>query len=382
VGEGVHARLVVVAPEAAVADVQDARSGVFDGGHGAASASGQCPDSRSRPLPGASRRFPQGPATPPRPGDTGGPPPTVPRMPRPTPRPPRPPYALLAALAATLLAPPARAADPPGELPQLEAYTVAAEWRRPVAPLQLAENTWRIGTAGLSAMLVKTPAGAVLVDAGMPQAADMLLEQMAALGVAPSDLALILFGHAHADHAGPLAELRRRTGARIVANAESAALLARGGSDDLHFGDALVYPPAPTDRLVMDGEVVELGGMAFTVHFMPGHTPGSMAWTWTDRGREGGGPVRIAYVDSLTAPGYRLEGHPRYPRLVADFRRSFAVVRGLPCDVLVTPHPGFSGWDHVDPAASRPIDCRAYADAAERAFEAQLAKARAGAGGG
>src|SRR5690606_32079599 len=140
----------------------------------------------------------------------------------------------------------------------------------------------------------------------------------------------ILFSQAHADHTGPLAELRRRTGARVVSNAESAVLLARGGSDDIHFGDGIVFPPVQVDRLVMDGEAVELGGMRFTVHFMPGHTPGSMAWTWTDHrdGRE----LHIAYADSLTAPGYRLLGNPRYPRIVEDFRRSFDVVRALPCD--------------------------------------------------
>ncbi|MBB6598747.1 subclass B3 metallo-beta-lactamase [Luteimonas sp. MC1825] len=261
-------------------------------------------------------------------------------------------------------------------LPQLKAYTVHESWRQPIAPVRIADNTWHIGTANLSALLVKTAEGAVLIDGGMPQAADMLLRHMADLGVAPADLKLILLSQAHADHVGPLAELRRRTGARVAANAESAVLLARGGSDDIHFGDAIVYPPVQVDRLLLDGEVVELGGMRFTVHFMPGHTPGSMAWTWTDRA--GASPVRIAYADSLTAPGYRLVDNPRYPRIVADYRHSFDVVRALPCDVLLTPHPAFSGRDYANPAASKPIACAAYADRAERSFNEQLEAERAG----
>ena len=277
---------------------------------------------------------------------------------------------LVLGLAAAL---PASAAEPP--LPQLKAYTVDESWRQPVEPVRIADNTWHIGTANLSALLVKTADGAVLIDAGMPQAAGMLLANMAKLGVAPEDLRLILFSQAHADHAGPLAELRRRTGARVVSNAESAVLLARGGSDDIHFGDGIVFPPVQVDRLVMDGEAVEVGGLRFTVHFMPGHTPGSMAWTWTDR--RDGRDVRIAYADSLTAPGYRLLGNPRYPRIVEDFRRSFDVVRGLPCDVLVTPHPDFSGWNFADPSASRQVGCIEYADRAERAFDRQLEAGRA-----
>ena len=276
--------------------------------------------------------------------------------------------ALVPAFLAVAAASATSATEPP--LPQLQAYTVRESWRQPIAPVRIADHAWHIGTANLSAILVKTADGALLIDGGMPQAADMLLRHMATLGVQPGDLKLILLSQAHADHVGPLAELRRRTGARVAANAESAVLLARGGSDDIHFGDAIVFPPVQVDRLLMDREVVELGGMRFTVHFMPGHTPGSMAWTWTDS--DGGQPLRIAYADSLSAPGYRLLDNPRYPRIVDDYRRSFDVVRALPCDVLLTPHPDASGRDYADPAKSKPIGCIEYADRAERAFDAQL----------
>ncbi len=275
------------------------------------------------------------------------------------------------ALAATL-AFDVTAADEP--LPQLRAYTVDSSWLQPMAPLQIADHTWQIGTEDLTALLVQTADGAVLLDGGMPQMAGHLLHNMKARGVAAQDLRLILLSHAHADHAGPVAELKRRTGAKVVANAESAALLARGGSNDLHFGDSITFPPVSTDRIIMDGEVVNVGGIAFTAHFMPGHTPGSTAWTWTDT--RDGKPVRIAYADSLSAPGYQLQGNARYPRLVQDYRRSFAMVRGLPCDLLLTPHPGASNWNYAagSNASEKVLSCKAYADAAEKKFDAQLAK--------
>lgn len=147
------------------------------------------------------------------------------------------------ALALSLLAAssPAPAAEP--VLPQLQAYTVEPAWLQPIEPLRISDHVWQIGTARLSALLVKTASGAVLIDGGMPQSADMLLAHMAQLGVAPGDLRLILHSHAHADHAGPLAAIRRASGATLVSNAESAALLARGGSDDIAYGDELLYPP-------------------------------------------------------------------------------------------------------------------------------------------
>ncbi|HEL3258142.1 TPA: L1 family subclass B3 metallo-beta-lactamase [Stenotrophomonas maltophilia] len=286
-------------------------------------------------------------------------------------------HMLALTLSAVLSIAHATAAEAP--LPQLRAYTVDTSWLQPMAPLQIADHTWQIGTENLTALLVQTAEGAVLLDGGMPQMAGHLLDNMKARGVAPQDLRLILLSHAHADHAGPVAELKRRTGAKVAANAESAVLLARGGSDDLHFGDDITYPPASVDRIIMDGEVVTVGGIAFTAHFMPGHTPGSTAWTWTDT-REGK-PVRITYADSLSAPGYQLKGNPRYPRLVEDYKRSFATVRALPCDLLLTPHPGASNWDYAAGAraGAKALTCKAYADAAEQKFDVQLAKETAGA---
>lgn len=266
----------------------------------------------------------------------------------------------------------AHAAEP--VLPQLKAYLTEESWRQPIAPFALGEHSWYIGTAALSAVLIKTPQGAVLIDGGLPQAAGMLLARMQDLGVQPGDLKLIVLSHAHIDHAGPIAELKRRTGAQVVANAESAILLARGDSDDIHYGDGLAFPPVIVDRIIMDGEVVELGGVRLTAHFTPGHTPGSTSWTWDDQ--RDGKTLRIAYVDSLSAPGYKLINNPRYPRIAEDYRRSVAVVRDLPCDLLLTPHPETSGWKPAETKLPHPnpMSCQAYADSVGQKFEAQLAK--------
>lgn len=286
------------------------------------------------------------------------------------------------ALAACLLNAATAVAAPPATppttppLPQLQAYTVDASWLQPMEPLRIADHTWQIGTEDLTALLVETQDGVVLIDGGMPQMADHLLANLKSRGFAPKDVRLLLNSHAHADHAGPFAALKRRTGAQVVASAESAVLLARGGSNDLHFGDDITFPPVVADRVVMDGEVVTQGGVEFTAHFMPGHTPGSIGWTWTDT--RDGKPVRIAYADSLSSPGYQLLANPRYPRIVEDYRRTFATVRALPCDVLLTPHPGASGWNYAarDAAGTKAMNCKAYADAAERGLNTRLAEER------
>lgn len=280
---------------------------------------------------------------------------------------------LLASLALPLFAANLAVAAP-AQLPQLEAYKGLDAWLVPVEPLRISDHVWQIGTASISALLVKTDAGAVLIDGGMPQVADHLLANMKKLGVAPQDVRLILHSHAHIDHVGPLAAIKRATGAMLVSNAESAVLLQRGGADDIHFGSGMLFEPIQTDRLVQDGEAVTLGSSIFTVHFTPGHTPGSMSWTWTDT--RDGEPLRIAYSDSLSAPGYQLRHNARYPHLVEAFRASFAAVRALPCDLLLTPHAEGSGWDYANAARPhpQPVSCKAYADKAEAKLDQMLAE--------
>ncbi|MDQ3228470.1 MAG: subclass B3 metallo-beta-lactamase [Pseudomonadota bacterium] len=257
-------------------------------------------------------------------------------------------------------------------LPQGNRYETPDAWRQPMPPIQLADRTWQIGTQGISALLIRTSEGAVLIDGGLQQVDAMLLANMRALGVAPDDLKLILNSHAHADHAGPLAAIQRATSARVVANAEAAALLARGGTDDIHNGDNFIFPPVQADRLVMDGESIEHGGIVFTAHFTPGHTPGSTTWTWQDK--RDGRLQHFVYADSLSAPGYKLLDNPRYPRIVEDYRRSFAVITALPCDVLITPHPDASGWNFAKASARHetPTTCREYADRASKNLDKQL----------
>jgi metallo-beta-lactamase class B len=85
-------------------------------------------------------------------------------------------FSLLAFALAVALPAAHAAAEAP--LPQLRAYTVDASWLQPMAPLQIADHTWQIGTEDLTALLVQTAEGAVLLDGGMPQMAGHLLDNM------------------------------------------------------------------------------------------------------------------------------------------------------------------------------------------------------------
>ena len=256
-------------------------------------------------------------------------------------------------------------------------------WNAPQKPFRVYGNTWYVGPHGLSAILVDTGKGLALFDGDLPESATQIEAHIRELGFRVRDIKWIFNSHAHADHAGGIATLQHASGAQVLVSAEGARELEVGGAYpvDPQYGFGLTYTPVQQVRVVRDGETVRLGDLAVTAHYTPGHTPGSTSWTWTSC--EGARCLGIAYVDSLTAlaaPGYRFGDHPRY---VAAFRRSIATVAALPCDILLTPHPGASDfWERVarrkSPDDVTPLidagACRAYAAAAGKGLDAQLAR--------
>jgi len=264
--------------------------------------------------------------------------------------------------------------------------TDRAAWNAPQAPFRIYGNTWYVGPHNLSSILVDTGRGLALFDGDLPETAPQIEAHLRLLGFRVRDLKWILNSHAHIDHAGGIAALQRASGAQVLASAAGAREMQLGGADptDPQYGSVPGYTPVGLVRLVRDGETLRLGNVAVTAHYTPGHTPGSTTWTWVSC--ENGRCLHVVYADSLTAvssPKFRFSDHPRY---LAGFRGSIAAVALLPCDILLTPHPGASGfWQRVAKRGSTSsvaplVDrsaCRRYAAAASEALNARLAQERA-----
>lgn len=260
-------------------------------------------------------------------------------------------------------------------------------WSQPQQPFRIYGNSWYVGTQGLSAVLITSPQGHVLIDGTLEGNAAQIEANIRALGFRLRDVRLILNSHAHADHAGAIARLAHDSGATVAASTAGAKELRSGGHDpdDPQYGMAPRYPVVTPVKVVADGAAVQVGSIAVTAHYTPGHTPGSTSWTW--RSCEEGRCLSLAYVDSLTALGREGFRYSDEPARVASFRQSFATVAGLPCDILITPHPEASGFmqkiaardrEHSSAALVDTGACRAYAAAAQSRFEQHLAKERQG----
>ncbi|HET9784743.1 MAG TPA: subclass B3 metallo-beta-lactamase [Terriglobales bacterium] len=215
-----------------------------------------------------------------------------------------------------------------------------AAWNAPQAPFRVYGNTYYVGPQGLSSILITSPAGDILIDGDLAESAPQIAAHIRALGFRLSDVKLILNSHVHYDHAGGIAALAKLTGARVAASPWSAQVLRSGrpAADDPQHDILLPIAPVPAVAEIHDGETLRAGDLAITAHFTPGHTPGGTSWTW--RSCQQGRCLDLVYADSLTpvsAPGYRFSDHPA---LLAAFQRSFAWLRSVPCDILLTPHLG------------------------------------------
>ncbi len=253
----------------------------------------------------------------------------------------------------------------------------AADWYAPQDPFRVYGNTYYVGTGGISAVLITSSAGHILVDVGGPKAAAQVVAHIRKLGFRVEDIRYILNSHAHQDHAGAIADLQKLSGATVLASPASVRVLASGQPDraDAQYPNLTPMPAIARTGVVRDGETIRLGPLAVTAHFTSGHTKGGTSWAW--QAEENGRTVRVVFADSLTAlaaKGLRFGGNPLYPQAQADVERAFATIEALPCDVLVPAHPEAGGlWERKAKQAA--LGDAAFIDA--NACRNYAAKARA-----
>jgi len=257
------------------------------------------------------------------------------------------------------------------------------DWNKPSEPFHIIANINYVGTADLAIYLIATPKGDILIDAGEPESPPLIEKNIAALGFKLTDIKYIINSHAHFDHAGGLAELQKKTGAKIVDGARDKAILERGY---ITFGPSapIHFAPVHVDRAVNDGDTLSLGGVTLTAHLTAGHTPGCT--TWTMPVTESGKTHHVVFACSTTTGGNPLVGNKEYPTIVSDFRRSFAVLKALDGDVFLPGHARF--YDAHGKAARAKAgapnsfvdagELRRYTEQSERDFNAELAKEQAG----
>jgi metallo-beta-lactamase class B len=261
-----------------------------------------------------------------------------------------------------------------------------APWTTRVPPYRVVANIHYVGTLDLSSFLVTSPEGHVLIDTGVEENAEAILESIRTLGFNVRDVRVILTTQAHFDHVAAHARLKQESGARVLVSAADAPLVEGGGVGDYLFGSNYRFPPAKVDATISDGEVVRVGSTALTAHLTPGHTRGATTWTMAVRDATGR-TWQVAFLASTSVnPGTKLVNNEQYPAIADDYKRSFVLQKKLPCEVFLAAHASvFNGPAKAAAAAAGkgeaafvdPQGCRAAIDRSEIAFQAELAKQQA-----
>ena len=261
-------------------------------------------------------------------------------------------------------------------------------WNQAFPPYRVIDNVYYVGSNEIAQFLITTPDGDILLDSGFETSVPRLVENVARLGFRFEDIRILLTSHAHIDHVQAHARIRQLTGAEVVASALDAVVISAGGAGEATYGDVYRWTPCPVDRVVADGDQVNLGGTTLTAHLTPGHTRGAVTWTMrvAAPGGSSGRPLDVVFFPSATInPGVRLLGNARYPAIANDFARSFALWKSLPCDVFLAVHGDF--YDMRDKRARQidgattnpfidPVGYRRFIDDAERRFRQELAAER------
>ena len=265
-----------------------------------------------------------------------------------------------------------------GRAAWLAACADTDDWDAPAPPFRIHGNSWYVGTCGISAILVTGPRGHVLIDSGTAKGAEVVAANIRRAGFRLRDVKLLLHSHEHYDHVGGMARIEQLTGARLLASAEAAPVLATGRDSpgDPQAGLSAPFAAARVDRRLTIGEVVRLGPIALTPHATPGHTPGALSWSWQSCARPGRDCKAIVFADSLSPisnDSYRFSDRPAY---VTAYRQALRHIAALPCDILIVPHPGANDLYGrlAEQTLSAPGQCADYTNRITSRLDARLAK--------
>ncbi|MEO5562511.1 MAG: subclass B3 metallo-beta-lactamase [Chitinophagaceae bacterium] len=212
------------------------------------------------------------------------------------------------------------------------------DWTRPYESFRIVGNLYYVGTYDLACYLITTPSGHILINTGLDESINSIRASVEKLGFKFSDIKILLATHAHHDHVGAFAAIRKETGAKILINENDALELADGGESDYAMGgDGILFEPVKPDSLLHKNDTIRFGGMEILPLHHPGHTKGATSFLFDIKDTDRSYRVLIANMPTLLN-GVNLSGMPGYQNIGKDYTVTFDGLKNLQFDIWLASH--------------------------------------------
>jgi metallo-beta-lactamase class B len=203
-------------------------------------------------------------------------------------------------------------------------------------PAKVFDDVYFVGGKIHSSWALPTRDGIILIDTIFPyNSEELIVGGMQKLGLDPKQIKYILISHAHTDHIGGAEILQKKYGARVVMGAPDWDTVEK-------YPNRYKTMAPKRDIVATDGMKITLGGRTVTIWTTPGHTPGTISYTFTalDRGRT----VNIAYsggtafnfVNNTPDPGIR-----NFQTYIDSQKKMAQKAAAVHADVLLSNHSEF-----------------------------------------
>ena len=211
-----------------------------------------------------------------------------------------------------------------------------------IEPYKAFDNVYYVGICWVSAWLITSPNGHVLIDTLYGPYTSQLLGNIRTLGFDPKDIKLVVVTHGHVDHAGGIGQLKSdlAPGTRFAMTQEG---WREGKEESSHprWPWAMIEP----DIVLTDGQTVTGGDVAIQAFETPGHTMGTASFAFD--ARDGGRTYRAFTVGGLGLN--RIRGPEQVEAFIASLKRIRTLTQdgARPVELHLTTHGFLTGLNEA-----------------------------------
>ena len=212
------------------------------------------------------------------------------------------------------------------------------EWTEDFPPFRICGNLYYVGSYELASYLITTSKGNILINTGLAESTPMIKKHIEQLGFHFKEIKILLTTQAHFDHVGAMADVKRLTGAKLMADGMDAAVLEDGGNSDYLYGEkGSLFDPVKVDRILNNNDVITLGNTKLVFLHHPGHTKGSCSYMLKTTDGAHTYRVLIANIPTILTEA-KFPHMPSYPFISLDYSNTINVMRQLKFDLWVASH--------------------------------------------